>query len=76
MKRTDLTGYAALLGEGLSSKVGLLERILRDVHYPSLGQYKERVLADTIKDFLPRTVEVGTGFVIFPHADQAPPGRH
>jgi hypothetical protein len=74
MERTDLTGYAALLGEGLSSKVGLLERLLRDAHYPSLGQYKERLLADTIKDFLPRTVEVGTGFVMFPHADEAPPG--
>jgi hypothetical protein len=74
MERTDLTGYAALLGESLSSKVGLLERILRNAHYPSLGQYKERLLADTIKDFLPRTVEVGTGFVMFPHADETPPG--
>jgi hypothetical protein len=74
MARTDLTGYAALLGESLSSKVDLLERLLRDAHYPSLGQYKERLLADTIRDFLPRTVEVGTGFVLFPHADESPPG--
>ena len=31
------------------------------------------MLADAIKDFLPRTVEVGTGFVMFPHADVEPP---
>jgi hypothetical protein len=74
MARSDLTGYAALLGESLSSRVGLLERLLRDAHYPSLGQYKERILADAIKDYLPRTIEVGTGFVMFPHADEAPPG--
>jgi hypothetical protein len=33
--RGDLTGYAALLGESLSSKVGLLDRLLRNAHYPS-----------------------------------------
>lgn len=68
MKHTDLTGYAALFGESLTSKVDLLGRLLGDSHYPSLGQYKERLLADAIRDFLPRTVEVGTGFVMFPHA--------
>jgi len=74
VSRIDLTGYAALLGEGLSSKVGLLERLLADAHYPSLGSYKERLLANTIRDFLPRTVEVGTGFVLFPHAHSDPLG--
>jgi hypothetical protein len=74
MPRTDLTGYAALFGESLSSKADLLDRLIGDAHYPSLGQYKERLLADAIRGFLPRTVEVGTGFVMFPHADMNPPG--
>jgi hypothetical protein len=74
MTRTDLTGYAALFGDSLSSKVDLLGRLLGDSHYPSLGQYKERLLADAIRGFLPRTVEVGTGFVMFPHVDMDPPG--
>ena len=73
MTRSDLTGYAALFGESLTSKVDLLGRLIGDSHYPSLGQYKERLLADAIKDFLPRTVEVGTGFVMFPHPDVNPP---
>jgi hypothetical protein len=73
MTRADLTGYAALFGESLTSKVDLLGRLLGDSHYPSLGQYKERLLADAIRGFLPRTVEVGTGFVMFPHADMNPP---
>lgn len=75
MTRADLTGYAALFGEGLTAKVDLLGRLLGDSHYPSLGQYKERLLADAIRGFLPRTVEVGTGFVMFPHADMEPPGE-
>jgi len=50
----------------------MLERLLRSAHYPSLGQYKERLLADTIRGFLPASVDVGTGFVIFPHADATP----
>jgi hypothetical protein len=29
MDRTDLTGFSALLGESLSSRVDLLERLLR-----------------------------------------------
>jgi hypothetical protein len=70
MERSDLTGFAALLGESLSSRVDLLERLLRGAHYPSLGQYKERLLADTIRNFLPGSVEVGTGFVLFPHTDE------
>jgi hypothetical protein len=73
MTRSDLTGYAALFGESLTSKVDLLGRLIGDSHYPSLGQYKERLLADAIRGFLPRTVEVGTGFVMFPHADMDPP---
>jgi hypothetical protein len=71
MDRTDLTGFSALLGESLTSRVELLERLLRGAHYPSLGQYKERLLADTIRGFLPTSVQVGTGFVLFPHADDA-----
>lgn len=48
MSRTDLTGYAALFGESLSSKADLLDRLIGDAHYLSLGQYKERLLADAI----------------------------
>lgn len=71
--RSDLTGFAALLGESLSSRVDMLERLLRGSHYPSLGQYKERLLSDTIRGYLPQSVEVGSGFVLFPHEDDAPP---
>lgn len=74
MQRSDLTGYAALLGESLASRVGLLERLLQSAHFPSLGRYKERLLANMIRDFLPQSVEVGTGFVMFPHANPDPPG--
>ena len=72
-QRSDLTGFAALLGESLTSRVALLEQLLQGAHYPSVGQYKERLLAETISNFLPSTVAVGTGFVLFPHEDTNPP---
>ncbi len=62
----NLTTYAALIGDGFSSKVNLLAQVIRDVHHPSLGRYKERLLAATIKQFIPRSFDVGTGFVLFP----------
>lgn len=72
--RSDLTGYAALLGESFESRVDLLERIIQGAHYPSLGRYKERLLATLLREYLPRTVEVGSGFVMFPVEDRDPPG--
>jgi hypothetical protein len=72
--RSDLTGYAALLGESFSTRVDLLERVIRGSHYPSLGRYKERLLARLIREYIPRSCEVGTGFVLFPHEDDSPAG--
>jgi len=62
----DYTRYTSLVGEGLSSKVDLLAQVLGDVHEPSLGRYKERLLADAISSFIPSRYEVATGFVLFP----------
>jgi hypothetical protein len=73
-KRTDLTGYAALYGESFSSRIDLVEKIIGGAHYPSIGHYKERLLAKAIRDYLPKAFEVGTGFVLFPHEDENPPG--
>src|SRR5690348_13388791 len=71
MSSPDLTGFAALLGESLAARVDMLERLLRRAHYPSVGQYKERLLADAIRQYLPKTVEVGTGFVLFPREEHS-----
>ena len=72
--KSDLTGYAALLGESFSARVDLLERVIQGSHYPSLGRYKERLLSKLISDYIPRSCEVGTGFVLFPHEDANPAG--
>lgn len=72
--RSDLAGFAALLGESFRSRIDLLERVIERAHYPSLGRYKERLLAQLIRDYIPTRYEVGTGFVLFPHEDFSPPG--
>jgi len=72
--RSDLTGFSALLGESFASRIDLLEQVLKSAHYPSLGSYKERLLVETIRTYLPKSVEVGTGFVMFPLEENDPPG--
>jgi hypothetical protein len=62
----DLTGYATLLGESFTAKVNLLSQIIKEAHYPSVGRYKERLLAKTIYEYIPRSFDVGSGFVLFP----------
>lgn len=66
-RNADLTSFAALLGDSFASKIDLLAQIIQERHYPSLGRYKERLLANTIAEFLPKDYEVGTGFVLFVH---------
>lgn len=72
MSQPDLAGFAALFGDSLTSRVALLERLLQKAHYPSIGAYKERLLATAIADYLPRSVEVGSGFVLFPEESVDP----
>lgn len=65
-KRPDLTTHASLLGEGFSSKVKLLGSLVQNSHYPSVGRYKERLLAEAIRQYIPEGFKVGNGFVLFP----------
>jgi len=62
----DLTSYAAMAGDSFAGKINLLNQLLRGVHEPSIGRYKERLLASAIAESLPKRFEVGTGFVLFP----------
>lgn len=71
---TDLTGHAAKIAESFSTQVELLESVIGGDHYPSLGQYKERLLMQLLRSFLPSYCAVGTGFVLFPH--EAAPASH
>ena len=63
----DLAGFTALLGEQFGAKVNMLAQLLGDAHHPSLGAYKERILADAIASSLPKRYRIGTGFVLFPY---------
>lgn len=72
----DLTTHASLLGASFASKVDILGSIVQDAHYPSVGRYKERLLADAIRHHVPEGFAVGSGFVLFPREvreDEIPP---
>ncbi|MGI0493529.1 DUF6602 domain-containing protein [Alkalinema pantanalense CENA528] len=71
-KSSDLTSFAALLGESFAARVDMLSHILQNSHYPSIGTYKERLLIETLRNYLPNSLTVGTGFVMFPHNDSTP----
>ncbi|MEM7498321.1 MAG: DUF6602 domain-containing protein [Pseudomonadota bacterium] len=67
MKKVDLASYASLIGQSFSARVDMLENVIGSAHFPSIGNYKERVLARALREYLPKKLEVGTGFVLFPH---------
>lgn len=66
LRRKDLTAYAGMLGDEFIHKVNRLSSIIGDSHEQSLGEYKERLLANFIRRFIPRRYAVGTGFILFP----------
>lgn len=66
MTTPNLTDLASLVGEQFAAKLNVLEKAIGDVHFPSLGNYKERLLADLLKTVVPKQFEVATGFVLFP----------
>lgn len=67
IQNSDLTSFAALLGNSFSSKINLLSTILQNAHYPSIGKYKENLLIKIIREYLPDKYKVGSGFVLFVH---------
>jgi hypothetical protein len=60
--------YAAQKGDAFEKRIDLLTRLIHGKHEPSLGGYKERLLADALRQSIPKKYEVGTGFVAFPGA--------
>jgi hypothetical protein len=66
IRKVDLTGYAGMIGESFSTHIDRLSKIIGDAHEPSLGSYKERLLAEAIRNFIPKKYSIGTGFVLFP----------
>jgi len=62
---TNFPNYLSLISESLSSRIELLSNILDDKHWPSIGTYKEKLLLNTIKQFLPEKFGITSGFVCF-----------
>jgi hypothetical protein len=69
---TDLYDFAGLLGESFRARVGLLGAILGNAHHPSVGSFKESLIADLLRQAIPQRFSVGTGFVLFPVARGTP----
>jgi len=63
----DLASFTGMYGDSFYHKIDLLGQLIHDNHHPSLGVYKEKLLIEAIKKYLPKKYELGTGFVPFPH---------
>ncbi len=65
---TDLYDFAGLLGESFRARVELLGSILGNAHHPSVGTFKENLVAELLRNAIPQRFAVGSGFVLFPTA--------
>lgn len=61
----DLTSYAGMIGEEFSSKLNRLSQIIGKSHELSVGEYKESLLKNCLRNFMPKRYSVGTGFIVF-----------
>ncbi|MGX8851132.1 DUF6602 domain-containing protein [Amedibacillus sp. YH-ame10] len=60
----DYRNYRKSISDELISSKDRVRNFIDDHHWGEDGRYKEIILAETIKEFLPKSVSVGTGFVI------------
>ncbi len=65
----DLTAYAGMVGSEFSSKLDRLSQIIGTSHELSVGEYKESLLRNCLKRFIPKRYSVGTGFILFVNDD-------
>lgn len=63
---TDLYDFAGLLGETFRARIELLGSILGNAHHPSVGTFKENMVAELLRNAIPQRFAVGSGFVLFP----------
>jgi hypothetical protein len=69
---TDLYAYAGLLGESFRARVELLGSVLGNAHHPSVGTFKESLIAELLRNTIPKRFEVASGFVLFAMPGQTP----
>jgi hypothetical protein len=65
MGKIEYTEAISAIGDSFSARVSILEKLIGGAHYPSIGSYKEQLLIKALRDYLPRRIEVATGFVLF-----------
>ena len=56
--------YQKSISKELLSIKGRLRNFIDDHHWPEDGRYKEIILTDILRKHLPKSVSVGTGFVV------------
>jgi len=71
----NLTSFGVLLGQSFEAKVNLLGQLIRGAHAPTLGHYKEQLLAAVIRESIPTDFAVGSGFILFPTRPQNVEGK-
>ncbi len=64
-KEGDLTAYAGMIGAEFDTKINRLAQIIGRNHELSVGNYKESILRNCIRQFIPKRYSVGTGFIAF-----------
>ena len=62
----SLAHFKSRLSDSFFSKIGILDSVIGDRHWLTTGTFKERVLISYLRDVLPKSLTVKSGFVTFP----------
>lgn len=69
INKVEMSGIAGMIGSEFEQKIHLLSKIIGYKHHLTVGEYKERLLRNHLKKYLPSKYKVGTGFVLFPNLE-------
>jgi hypothetical protein len=69
--RASKAAYFDALSQGFRGRVNLLQHLIADHHWASVGEHREFLLRDFLRQFLPSRYSVDTGFILFDDPDDA-----
>jgi hypothetical protein len=65
IKKISIEDFSGHLGNSFLYKLHLIDKLIGNNHHPSVGAYKESLIVDALKQYIPDRYSVGTGFALF-----------
>ena len=70
-RRASKARFFDSLSQAFVGRIDRLEHLIGDAHWPSVGESREFLLREFLREFLPERLAVSAGFILFEDPDRA-----